>query len=187
MNARSRRQASPLTTSGTTALAPGTYTRHDFQPRITVTLKEGWFAGTLADGFFDIQRDPGTPDVIAVQFAIIEGAIAGRGHVAAVATIDEAVAAIEANTEVTVIGASESRIGGLTGQIVEVENRGDAHARILQVAPGILGIDPGRRLSMALFDTAEGAFGIMVGGSVARWDETLLAAGPVLESVTIDR
>ena len=64
-------------------------------------------------------------------------------------------------------------------------NEGTAHARILLVPPGPLGIDPGRRLWIALFDTDAGLLAIMVGGSTARWDETLAAAEPVLESVVI--
>jgi hypothetical protein len=53
------------------------------------------------------------------------------------------------------------------------------------VPPGALGIDPGRRLWIAFFDTPDGLLAIMVGGSVARWDDALAAAEPVLESVQI--
>ncbi len=83
------------------------------------------------------------------------------------------------------IESSESRIGGLTGSQVTVENAGDAHAQVMQVPPGALGIDPGRRLWIAFFDTPDGLLAIMVGGSVARWDDALAAAEPVLESVRI--
>jgi hypothetical protein len=53
------------------------------------------------------------------------------------------------------------------------------------VTPGVLQIAPGRRLWCAFFDTPQGVLAIMVGGSVASWDEALAAAEPVLESVTI--
>ena len=55
----------------------------------------------------------------------------------------------------------------------------------MQVPPGALGIDPGRRLWIAFFDTDEGLLAIMVGGSVAKWDDALGAAEPVLETVRI--
>ena len=55
----------------------------------------------------------------------------------------------------------------------------------MQVPPGALGIDPRRRLWIAFFDAHDGLLAIMVGGSVARWDEALAVAEPVLESVRI--
>ena len=51
--------------------------------------------------------------------------------------------------------------------------------------PGALGIDPGRRRWIALFDSSDGLLAIMIGGWVARWDDALMAAEPVLESVRI--
>ena len=84
-----------------------------------------------------------------------------------------------------VIEASESRIGGLVGSQITVENAGETHATVLEVPPGLLGIDPGRRLWIAFFDTDAGLLAIMVGGSTERWDEALSAAEPVLESVRI--
>jgi hypothetical protein len=38
---------------------------------------------------------------------------------------------------------------------------------------------------LALFDTPEGLVAIIVQGSAADWDSVLVAAEPVLESVTI--
>jgi hypothetical protein len=55
----------------------------------------------------------------------------------------------------------------------------------MSVPPGPLGIDPDRRLWVAFVDTSEGLLAVMVGGSVARWDEALATAEPVLESITI--
>ena len=66
-----------------------------------------------------------------------------------------------------------------------VEDRGAADAIVMDVLPGALGIDPGRRLWIALFDTADGLLAVMVGGSVAHRDRALTGAEPVLESVVV--
>ena len=94
-------------------------------------------------------------------------------------------ASVQANSALAVVESSDSRIGGLDGLQVTVDNSGDAHATVMQVPPGPLGIDPGRRLWIAFFDTPDGLLAIMVGGSVAHWDEALAAAEPVLESAQI--
>ena len=56
----------------------------------------------------------------------------------------------------------------------------------MQVSAGTLSIDPGRKLWISFFDTADGLLAVMVGGSIAQWDRTLTVAEPVLESVQID-
>lgn len=168
------------------SLNPGRYTRSGFTPPITITLDEGWRAVQLFDGFFDVQQDVDSPHVIAVQFANVEGVHGAEGA----APIEDPAAAVEAlkgNPALTIVGSSESRIGGLTGQLVEVENAGSEHAAVIDVPPGPLGIDPGRRLWIAFFEIDGGLLAIMVGGSVERWEETLLTAEPVLESVEIGR
>jgi hypothetical protein len=170
----------------TAPLPPGTYTRTGFKPPITVTLGEGWFAGTLNDGFFDLQQDKGTPDVIAVQFARIDALVDATGATNPATSADEAARTIEANPGLTVVAHDESRLGGLTGFNVVVENTSGSHTSILDVAVGRLGIDSGRRLWISLFDTADGLLAVMVGGSIARWDHALAVAEPVLESVVID-
>ena len=71
------------------------------------------------------------------------------------------------------------------GSQVTVENQSDGHARVLEVRPGILGIDPGRRLWIAFFDTDQEVLAVMVGGSTAQWDLALSEAEPVLESIVI--
>src|SRR5688572_32292639 len=50
-------------TATTDPLPPGIYTRSAFDPHVTFELGEGWRAVQLLDGFFDVQRDVGTPDV----------------------------------------------------------------------------------------------------------------------------
>jgi hypothetical protein len=166
-------------------LASGTYTRSDFSPRITFAVDGPWYAVQLAPGFFDVQQDVGSPDVIAVQFANVEAIYGADGERVELAGADEAPGVLEANPAITVLGSSGSRIGGLEGVAVEIENSGDGDVRVLHVPAGPLAFSPGRRLWIALFDTTDGVLGILVGGSVATWEEALLAAEPVLESVRI--
>ena len=171
--------------SGEEPLVAGRYTRSGFEPSITFELDEGWFGGTLATGFFDVQQDRGTPDVIAVQFGRVDGVVGADGATVSVTTAADAARAIAENPGLEVLGESESRMSGLTGANLEVQNSSGAHASILDVPVGRLGIDPGRRLWISLFDTEDGVLAIMVGGSVAQWDRALGLAEPVLESVKI--
>jgi hypothetical protein len=99
----------------------------------------------------------------------------------------DAVAILATNPALTVVETSESRIGGLAGSQVTVENSGEGRASVMSVPPGPLGIDPGRRLWIAFFDADAGLLAIMVGGSIATWERALAAAEPVLESVAIGR
>jgi hypothetical protein len=171
-------------TAGDTPLVPGRYTRSAFAPPITLDLTEGWRAVQLFDGFFDVQQDVGSPDVIAVQFANVRG-VHGADGVTTTTDPSEAAAILRTHPGLRVVESSESRIGGLTGVQLTVENAGTAHAEVIQVPPGPLGIDPGRRLWIAFFETDDRLLAIMIGGSVDRWEETLLIAEPVLESVQI--
>ena len=166
-------------------LPPGDYTRSSFSPPVTFTLTEGWRAVQLFDGFFDVQQDVGSPDVIAVQFArpsIVYGA-GGQGVEPADAA--EAAEAVRSNEAFEVFGDSEAQVGGVDGQVIEIENAGDAHATVMVVPPGPLGIDPGRRLWVAFLDTPDGLLAVMVGGSVEEWQAAMDAAEPVLESIDI--
>jgi len=166
-------------------LPAGRYTRSAFTPRITLELDGTWHAVQLLDGFFDVQQDPGSPDVIAVQFARPTGVYGPDGTHVDAATAEATVDGLRANPALSVLGESPSRIGGLDGITIEVENISDSHAGVLFFQPGPLGIDPGRRLWISLFDTPDGLLAIMVGGSAARWDEALAEAEPVLESIRI--
>jgi hypothetical protein len=101
------------------------------------------------------------------------------------ASAADAAAVIEANPDLTVLGTSESRMSGHDGFVVEVENATQAPARVLHGPPGALSIDEGRRLWIAFFDAGDVVLAIMVGGSAHTWEEALLAAEPLLETVTI--
>ena len=170
---------------GSGPLEPGTYTRTGFRPNVTFAVENGWFAGSSTDGFFDIQHDQGSPDVVAVQFARVLGMVGANESVEPVSTEAAAAASIHANPGVEVIDESAARVGGLEGLVLIVENRESATAGIMNVSPGRLAIDPGRRLWISLFDTPDGLLAIMVGGSVATWDRALSLAEPVLESVVV--
>jgi hypothetical protein len=167
-------------------LPPGTYSRTGFEPRVTFEIGEGWSVGSSERGFFDVQQQKGTPDVIAVQFGRVDAIVGADGAAIEPASLAEAIDVIKQNPGIATDTESESRLGGQTGVVIEVENAGTAHAPILDVPPGRLGIDPGRRLWIALFDTTAGLLAVMVGGSIADWDHALTVAEPVLESILID-
>jgi hypothetical protein len=171
--------------TGSEPLPAGRYTRAGFRPSITIELEDGWVTGTLSNGFFDVQQDAGTPDVIAVQFGLVQNVVGAGGSTVNATSAEAAAAAIAANPGLEVLGESESRISGLIGANLEVENSSESHTGILDVSLGRLGIDPGRRLWISLFDTDDGVLAVMVGGSVAQWDRALALAEPVLESVVI--
>ncbi|HEU5203410.1 MAG TPA: hypothetical protein VFU17_03880 [Candidatus Limnocylindrales bacterium] len=166
-------------------LPPGNYTHSGFEPRITFDLDEGWRGVQNTNGFFDVQQDPDTPDVIAVQFGNAEAVF---GEDRAAVEIDEAADAapnIRENAGLNVIGESPSLMSGLEGYTVEVENATEGDVQVLRVPAGPLAIAPDRRLWMSFFDTPNGVLAVMVGGSVARWKDSLAIAEPVLESVRI--
>jgi hypothetical protein len=166
-------------------LPAGRYARTGFVPPLTIELDGGWQAVQAGTGFFDVQQRVGSPDVIAVQFANVSGVYGDAGTATVPGNHDDAERILRGNPNLDVIEASESRIGGLTGSQVTVENAGELHASVLQVPPGALGIDPGRRLWIAFFDTDDGLLAIMIGGSVAEWRAALDAAEPVLESIRV--
>ena len=170
-------------TAGT--LAPGTYTRSDFRPPVTFELGEGWSVGSITPGFFDVQQQAGTPDVIAVQFAVISNVVGADGATVEAPSADAVVGAIKDNPGLVLLDESGSQLGGQTGTVLEVENRGPAHAPILDVPAGRLGIDADRRLWIAIFDTPDGVLAVMVGGSTGDWEQALTVAEPVLETIVI--
>jgi hypothetical protein len=176
-------QAAELVATGEN-LPPGPYTRSSFEPRIRLELDGSWEAVQLTDGFFDVQKLAGTPDVIAVQFANVIGVV-GATEVVEPENAATAVDILSENEALTVLETSSSRLGGLVGSQVTIENQNDGHARVLEVPPGMLGIDPGRRLWIAFFDTDQGLLSVMVGGSTAQWDLALIEAEPVLESIVV--
>jgi hypothetical protein len=166
-------------------LAPGTYTNSGFEPRITFDVGEGWQGVQNASGFFDVQQDPDTPDVIAVQFGNVDAVFGENGSSVEIDSAADAVPIIRENTNFEIIGESPSQISGLEGFTVEVENAVGRDVSVVHVPAGPLAISPDRRLWVSFFDTPDGVLAVLVGGSVAKWEETLALAEPVLESVRI--
>jgi hypothetical protein len=166
-------------------LAEGTYTNSGFEPHITFDVGDGWQGVQNTRGFFDVQRDPGSPDVIAVQFGNVDAVYGADGQAVDIHTAADAVPAIGENPGFKVLGQSPSLLSGLEGFTVEVENAAQSDVPVVRVPAGPLAISPERRLWLSFFDTPNGVLAVMVGGSVARWDESLAAAEPVLESVHV--
>jgi len=169
--------------STTEPLPPGGYVRSSFAPPIAFTLTEGWRAVQLFDGFFDVQQQVGSPNVIAVQFARPSTVYGAGGQGVEPNSAEEAAQALRSNEAFEVFGDSQAQLGGMEGRVIEIENAGDAHATVMVVPPGPLGIDPGRRLWVAFLDTPDGLLAVMVGGSVTEWQQAMDAAEPVLESL----
>ncbi len=165
-------------------LAPGRYSVRAFAPRVTFEVEESWYSVQLVNGFFDIQQDVESPDVIAVQFARPTHIHGPDGPVEPEDAAN-AVELLSGNPELAVVETSDSLIDGLEGSQVTFENAGDEVANFMALPPGRIAINPERRIWAAFFDTDAGLLAIMVGGSVDGWDEALAAAEPVLESITI--
>jgi hypothetical protein len=167
----------------------GLYTRRGFEPRITFRVDGPWKSAHALVDFFDIEQLIGTPEVIAVQFAKPDGIYGATDTPVPPTTAEAAVATIRLNGRIEVVESSDSRIGGLTGLQITVENPAAATGdrAIIHVPAGPLAISPARRLWLAFFDTPDGLLTIMVGGSVAKWGDALTAAEPVLESITIGK
>jgi len=166
-------------------LAPGSYTHSGFDPRITFDLEEGWQGVQNTNGFFDVQQDPDTPDVIAVQFGNVEAVFGDDGSAVEIDEAADAAPNIRENPGLNVLGESPSLMSGLEGVTVEIENAAEGDVQVLRVPAGPLAISPERRLWVSFFDTPNGVLAVMVGGSVARWEDSLTIAEPVLESVRI--
>jgi hypothetical protein len=172
-------------------LEPGRYTRDDFEPRVTFEVSTGWTAQQVAPGFFDVQQGVGTLDVIAVQFARPLGFADSATSMVQTSSAADAVAALQANSDLTVTQPDATEVGGLDAIRVAVETTDPADTQppimrpVLSVAAGPISIASGRRLAVTLIETPEGLLAILVGGSVANWGATLSAAGPVVESIQI--
>jgi len=174
-----------LQASRTVALAPGTYTRSSFLPPITFAVDGPWYSFQLLPGFFDIQQDVGSPDVIAVQFTKPDALYGKDGSAVPLVDIAGAASILMANPGLTLLESHVTQIGGLDGEILIVENDGTGGAPVMRTLPGPLSILPGRRLEINLFTTPDGILAILVGGSIAKWNEAAAAAQPVLDSIKI--
>jgi hypothetical protein len=165
-------------------LSAGRYTRGAFVPRVTFEVDEGWLAVEAGARFWHLERELDAPQTVAVLFARPDGIYRGQGQLMGPSTAQAAADTLEANAALEIVSSDSSRMSGLTGVLLELEPAG-AEAQVLHVPPGALTVAPGERMWLALFDTPEGLVAIIVHGSAVDWDAVLVAAEPVLESVTI--
>jgi len=165
-------------------LAAGRYTRGAFVPRVTFEVDEGWLAVEAGPRFWKLQRESDAPDAVALMFARPDGMYRDHGQLMGPSTAQAAADTLGANAAIEIVSSDGSRMSGLIGLLLELETAA-AEAQVLHVPPGALTLPPGDRMWLALFDTPEGLVAIIVQGSAAGWDAVLVAAEPVLESVTI--
>src|SRR3954451_3659250 len=173
-----------------TPLAAGTYTRAAFEPPVTFRIGEPdatrWYAVQSFEGFFDVQQDVGTPDVIAVQFANVVAVFGASAEPLPLVRAEEAIAALRSNPGLHVVEASPAVLAGRAVHGVRVDHVGfEEFSPVIGVPLGPISIVPGRRLWLGFFDSSSGVLGILIGGSIAGWGEAVTAAQPILASVTI--
>lgn len=172
----------PITVSTARPLEPGRYTREGFTPALSLELSGPWYAVQGLPGFFDVQLDPGTLDVIAVQFARPSDAT----------TVAEAVEGLKARDDLIIGEPEPVTMGGLPGTRVVLETtdpdiEAERFVQVLRVPAGPLSIASGRRLQVDFFDTADGLLAVLLGGSVREWQRTQETADPVLRSIRLER
>src|SRR4051812_20563947 len=159
-------------------LPSGRFTKPDFSPRLSFRLESGWHVGHDLAGFFDVQRRPGSLDVIAVQFALPLDATTSE------ATIRQ----LRRTTGLHVTDRGRTHIGGLPAREVLIDSTNrhltPAHyTPIFSVAAGSLYIGSGRRLLVDFVETRGVLLAVLVGGSDRSWPATLHAARPVVGSI----
>lgn len=162
---------------------PGRYTRSAFQPRVEFHVGPGWTAEQVAPGFFGIEDEPGSLDVVAVQFANVVG------PKSAVEALDEIAALANLRLSDPIDG---DLVDGRVGIRFNVETTDPADTDppnfrpVLTVPAGPISIASGRRLQVTLLDVESGVLAILVGGSIAEWNHALELATPVVDSITIE-
>jgi hypothetical protein len=158
---------------------PGTYRREVSGIEVQFGVYEGWTTVQQFPGFFDIQDNPASLDVVAVQFASVPG------------NFEEVVDDVMHRPNTRVIESDASTIGGLDGTVVVIETTDSQDASppvfraVLDTATGPFAIASGRRLWISLLPVGDGVLAVMVGGSIAEWDRALELAEPVLETIVI--
>jgi len=164
-----------------TELEPGRYTNPSFTPRVEFSVDEGWTTVQQTAGFFDIQDEPGSLDVVAVQFGNVVGT-----DVAKVVAND-----LADNVDFANGGVEGVEIDGYEGFRVTLESTDPLDTNppifhpVIRLTPGDVSIASARRLDLTLLDVDGEVLAIMVGGSIAEWDHAMEIATPVIESVQI--
>jgi hypothetical protein len=171
----------PLTFAPARPLVPGRYRRDGFVPPLSFEVGEGWHAVQDVPGFFDIERDPGAPDVIAVQFA----------RPSRVELAEALIAGLRRRMDLAVGPATKVMIGGETALAILVDAQDpditlNRFVPVFVVDAGPISIASGRRLELFLLDRPDGLLAVLVGGSVRRWEATRAAVDPVIASIHFD-
>jgi hypothetical protein len=170
-----------LTFSAQRPVEPGRYRREGFEPSFTIVVPDGWFAVQDVPGFFDLERETGTLEVTAVQFA-------RPSDLASAATAADT---IRARTGLVVDGPAAIEVDGLEGVrlVVDAEDAdiaAQAFVPVFEIGLGPISIASGRRLELRLVDTSAGFLAILIGGSVRSWERARTAAEPILDSIRFD-
>ena len=166
-------------------LEPGRYTHEGFRPATSFEVGEGWFGAHLYADFYDVQVDPNTPDVVAVQLARPSAL-----HSAVIATEDAttaaaAAASLASNETLEATDPEAVTVDGRPGVRLTVTARLDAETPIMEVAEGTLSILADRRLEVTFVDLEDGLLAVLLGGSVADWERATELGHPVIETLRI--
>ena len=171
----------PMTFSAERPLEPGCYRRDGFVPSLTFEVADGWYALQDVPGFFDIQRNPGTPDVIAVQFARPTGC----QSVAAIVDVLRARPGLVVGAPAGVTIGRESAVSIIV-DAADPDITVGQFVPVLDVRAGPISIAAGRRLEMILLERQDGVLAVLVGGSARHWVAARAAARPVVGSIRLD-
>ena len=171
---------------GAGLLPAGRYTPSAFRPGVTFDVPDGWSVGAVGDGYVAINHALDGGQVVELLFANVAAVVDAAGEEIEAADAEAVAQLIREHPGLEVIGSSGSRMSGLDGVTIEVENAATARTQLLTTTSEPVGIEPGARLWLSLFDTADGLLGIAVASPGATWDEALAIAEPLLESVTVE-
>jgi hypothetical protein len=174
-------------------LAPGRYVEPGFTPPLSFEIRDGtWVARQFVDGFFDIQQEPDTLDVIAVQFCRPTAVHRSADDAVAIGSTADALAALRANPDLAVSPTESVTIAGRPAVGVDIDTTTPrdsdppVFSPVLRVAAGPISLASARRLRLCWLDLEDGPLVVLVGGSTAAWDRTLEAAGPIVASVRLE-
>jgi hypothetical protein len=170
-----------LTFSAERPVEPGRYRREGFEPAFTIDVPDGWFAVQDVPGFFDLERDVGTLDVTAVQFA----------RPSDLTSAAAAANTIRARTGLVVDGPTPIEVGGLHGirlvvDAADPDIEAQVFVPVFEIDLGPISIASGRRLELRLVDTSAGLLAMLMGGSVRNWQRARIAAEPIVDSIRFD-
>jgi hypothetical protein len=166
-------------------LAPGRYTHEGFSPATSFEVGAGWFGAHLYADFYDVQVDPNTPDVVAVQLSRPRAL-----HTSVIRTDDAtsaaaAAASLASNETLDATAAEPVTVDGHPAVRLTVTARLDAETPIMEVAEGTVSILANRRLEVTFVDLEDGLLAILLGGSVADWQRATELGHPVIETLRI--